>query len=163
MVKCFTDPDASQERRELSLFRTLRGANAKLPKQKRGSLAEEVERVRVQLASLRKTGQPVIAGPFTGEVGFELLYWIPLLRWSVRVCPELAEDLIIVSRGGVGGWVEGLGARYVDILALFEPEEFAAHRALADKQRDVKSSISASSSACSASSVSRKRGSYIRP
>lgn len=114
------------------------GADAKAPKQKLGSLDEEVARVRAQLASVREAGQPVIAGPFTGEVGFELLYWVPLLRWAVRVCPELAEDLIIVSRGGVQGWIEGLGARYVDILALFEPEEFAAHRALADKQRDVK-------------------------
>jgi hypothetical protein len=113
-------------------------ANAKPPKQKRGSLDEDIERIRAQLAGLRKNGQPVIAGPFTGEVGFELLYWIPFLRWAVRVCPELGEDLIVVSRGGVEGWVEGLGARYVDILALFEPEEFAAHRALADKQRDIK-------------------------
>jgi hypothetical protein len=110
----------------------------KAPKQKLGSLHDEVERIKLQLSSLPRAGQPVIAGPFTGEVGFELLYWIPFLRWAVRAVPELGENLIIVSRGGVQTWVEGLGARYIDILSLCEPEEFAAHRALADKQRDIK-------------------------
>jgi hypothetical protein len=105
---------------------------------KRASLDQEVEQVRAELARLLRPGGTVIAGPFTGEVGFELLYWIPLLRWAVREFPELRGRLVVVSRGGVQGWLEGLGAGYVDILSLFPPEDFAAHRALSDKQRDLK-------------------------
>ena len=26
-------------------------------------------------------GEPIVAGPWLGEVGFELLYWVPFLRW----------------------------------------------------------------------------------
>ena len=29
---------------------------------------------------MRKPG-PILVGPWLSEVGFELLYWIPLLRW----------------------------------------------------------------------------------
>jgi hypothetical protein len=79
----------------------------------------------------------VLAGPFTGEVGFELLYWIPMLRWAVREFPELRGRLIAVSRGGVQDWLKGLDAQYFDVLDLFSPEDFAAHRAIADKQRRV--------------------------
>ncbi len=107
-------------------------------KRKRANLDDEVERVRTQLVRLLKPGSPVLAGPFTGEVGFELLYWIPLLRWAVREFPELRGRLVVVSRGGVEGWLQGLDAQYVDILSLFSPEDFARHRALSDKQRDVK-------------------------
>jgi hypothetical protein len=110
----------------------------KKEKRKRGSLEEEVEWLRGVVVGLAAKPGPVLAGPFTGEVGFELLYWIPLLRWAVREVPDLRGRLVVVSRGGVHGWVEGLDARYVDILSLFSPEEFARHRAIADKQREVR-------------------------
>jgi hypothetical protein len=80
----------------------------------------------------------VVACPFTGEVGFELLYWIPFLRWAVQEVPELRGRLVVVSRGGVDGWIEGIDARYVDILSLCSPEEFARHRAISDKQREIR-------------------------
>ena len=28
--------------------------------------------------------EPILVGPWLGEVGFELLYWIPFLRWFAR-------------------------------------------------------------------------------
>jgi hypothetical protein len=107
-------------------------------KRKRGSFEEEVEWLRGVVAGLAAEPGPVIAGPFTGEVGFELLYWIPLLRWAIREVPDLRGRLVVVSRGGVSSWIEGLEARYVDILSLFSPEDFARHRAIADKQREVR-------------------------
>jgi hypothetical protein len=110
----------------------------KKEKRKRGSFEEEVEWLRGVVAGLAAKPGPVIAGPFTGEVGFELLYWIPLLRWAIREVPDLRGRLVVVSRGGVSKWIEGLDARYVDILSLFPPEDFARHRAIADKQREVR-------------------------
>jgi hypothetical protein len=107
---------------------------AKGAKRKR-SLEDELDRVRLQVARVLKHRGPVFAGPFTGEVGFELLYWVPFIRWAVREFPELEERLVYISRGGTEPWLQGLDVRYIDILTLFPPEDFAAHRALRDKQR----------------------------
>ena len=62
---------------------------------------------------------PVLAGPWLGEVGFELLYWIPFLRWAVSEFPGLRRQLVIQSRGGVASWYEGLATRYVDLFDHF--------------------------------------------
>ena len=40
--------------------------------------------VQRELASLARSGRPLIVGPWLGEVGFELLYWIPFLDWAVE-------------------------------------------------------------------------------
>lgn len=117
----------------------IRAVREKAPKRKRSaSLDEEVERVRAEISELAGTNGKVIAGPFTGEVGFELLYWVPLLRWAVREFPALRGRLVVVSRGGVHDWIGGLDATYVDVLSLLPAEEFARHRALSDKQREMK-------------------------
>ena len=60
--------------------------------------------MRKELRLLSKVRGHVMVGPWLSEVGFELLYWIPFLRWAV---PEFNLDpsrLIVVSRGGVAGW-----------------------------------------------------------
>jgi hypothetical protein len=46
------------------------------------SEAESLEQrfLRQALQGIEGTGD-IIAGPWTGEVGFELLYWIPFLNW----------------------------------------------------------------------------------
>jgi hypothetical protein len=106
----------------------------KKPKRKK-NLADTEERVRGQVARLAKRGGAVLAGPWTGEVGFELLYWIPFLRWAVREFPDLRGRIVYISRGGTKDWLKGLDAQYVDILTMFPSEDFARHRALADKQR----------------------------
>ncbi len=33
------------------------------------------------LDRIASSRQPIVIGPWTGEVGFELLYWIPFLEW----------------------------------------------------------------------------------
>ena len=81
-----------------------------------------------EIAGIAASGGPVIAGPWTSEVGFELLYWIPLLRRAVESHPGLAERLTVVSRGGAGAWYEGIANRYVDVFDLISPEELAARR-----------------------------------
>jgi hypothetical protein len=64
----------------------------------------------------------VIAGPWTGEVGFELLYWIPFLNWLQSHGLD-GRRLIVVSRGGTAGWYSRLTSRYIDLLSLMTPEE----------------------------------------
>lgn len=66
----------------------------------------------------------VVIGPWLSEVGFEILYWIPFLRW-VRSAFELdPRRVTVVSRGGTGAWYSGIGGRYVDILDLLSVDEF---------------------------------------
>lgn len=42
-----------------------------------------------------------IVGPFTGEVGYELLYWIPYLRWKLG---DKFKDATAITRGSAGLW-----------------------------------------------------------
>lgn len=79
------------------------------------------------------SGRPVVIGPWTGEVGFELLYWIPFVEW-VRARWQIApEREVIVSRGGVASWYGRGPDRYVDVLSLVSPDEFRG--AVAEEKR----------------------------
>ena len=79
----------------------------------------EVERV------VSGTG-PIVIGPWLSEVGYEVLYWVPFVRWvkaAFRVDPE---RLWVVSRGGVGSWYADITSNYVEIFDEIPPQEFAA-------------------------------------
>jgi hypothetical protein len=58
-----------------------------------------------------------------GEVGFELLYWLPFLRWTVEQEPGLRGRLVLVSRGGTASWAADL-----DALSLLSPEDLVRYR-----------------------------------
>ena len=77
---------------------------------------------RRRVAELAATPDPVLAGPWYSEVGYELLYWMPFLRWASREHPELAEHLTVVSRGGSGHWYSGLECSYQDLFELHAPD-----------------------------------------
>ena len=81
--------------------------------------------------------RPIIIGPWTGEVGFELIYWIPFVRWVLRTYEIAADRLWVVSRGGTRAWYGGIAARYVDAFEFYSPDEFRAATAEAKKQRRV--------------------------
>jgi hypothetical protein len=87
-----------------------------------------VEETRARLAELLAGEEPILAGPFTGEVGFELLYWNPFLRWVLRSYPELDGRLVVVSRGGAGGWLADANATHIDLFSLMSPADFVALR-----------------------------------
>jgi hypothetical protein len=79
----------------------------------------------------------VIVGPWTGEVGFELMYWIPFLAWLVEQGLN-GKRIVAVSRGGAGLWYRHLTSRYVDILDVMTPEEFRERTAGKKKQYDAR-------------------------
>ena len=83
-----------------------------------------------------RSGRPVVAGPWTGEIGFELLYWIPFLR---KLKTRLRDvPLNVISRGGSEAWYSGIAARYQDIFALIDPSEFRTETDLETrKQRSM--------------------------
>ena len=91
-------------------------------------------------AAARDAGD-VIVWPWTGEVGFELLYWIPFLTWLVEQGLG-GQRIVVVSRGGAGLWYRHLTSRYVDILDLLTPDEFRERTAGKKKQYDSRREIS---------------------
>jgi len=80
-----------------------------------------------ELAALAAGTGPVVAGPWLGEVGFELLYWMPFLAWFAERFSVDRSRLYVLSRGGTGSWYEPFAAHYRDVLDYVTPEGFKAH------------------------------------
>jgi hypothetical protein len=98
--------------------------------------AKQEEAVQRVVDRAHRTGRPVMVGPWTGEIGFELLYWIPFLRKLKTRLRDL--PLTVMSRGGATAWYAGIAAQYQDIFALVDPAEFRAQTDLETrKQRAV--------------------------
>jgi hypothetical protein len=57
------------------------------------------------ITDLNKSNDPIIVGPFMMEVGFELLYWIPMVARILEKVDNLEHRPIhIVTRGGAHVW-----------------------------------------------------------
>jgi hypothetical protein len=110
--------------------------------------AQHAQRVRERLKRYADSSLPIIVGPWTGEVGFELLYWIPFLQWATESYPIDRERLIVLSRGGVASWYgrvaaghAGAGnpahgsAGYADAFTFVTPERFRDATEAVKKQR----------------------------
>ena len=86
--------------------------------------AATAEGLKRELERLQRTDAPLIVGPWVGEVGFELLYWIPFLNWALRSYELDRRRLIVVSRGGASPWYRHLTREYLDVFSLFSLEEY---------------------------------------
>ncbi len=106
---------------------------------------------------------PLLAGPWTGEVGYEVLYWVPFLRWLSAAYRLPASRVIAVSRGGVGSWYSGIAGTYVDALDLMAPGTFAARaRSLAADERTAKQLALSELDRDIVSGVTRQIGADVR-
>jgi hypothetical protein len=76
------------------------------------------------IAAIEAANGSVVVGPWLGEVGFEVLYWIPFLHWLFERHGIAPEQVTVVSRGGAGPWYEGLAGRYVDVFDHITPDDF---------------------------------------
>ena len=94
-----------------------------LPRMNPDLPTEEMIAIPRIIHKLHKDDRPIIVGPWLSEVGFEILYWIPFLRWVTNYRPFDPERLVIVSRGGAAPWYAGIGARYVDLFGFYTPEQ----------------------------------------
>jgi hypothetical protein len=79
------------------------------------------------------TDEDVVAGPWTGEVGFELLYWIPFLTWLTTQGMD-GRRLVVISRGGAAPWYRHITSRYIDLFDFISPQEFRARTVGSKKQ-----------------------------
>jgi hypothetical protein len=111
-----------------AIRRALPAASPK-PKAPRPAAPDAVDETRAAVRRLaEETTGPILAGPWVSEVGYELLYWVPFLRWAIEEHPGLAERLVVVSRGGSEHWYEQLGVRYADLFDLYDPDELRRRR-----------------------------------
>jgi hypothetical protein len=82
----------------------------------RPELLEEIRR-------LRQSQQPILCGPWLGEIGFELLYWVPFLRWMCQTANILPDRVWILSRGGGRSWYADFAGHYVEAYDFFTVAE----------------------------------------
>ena len=72
---------------------------------------------------------PIIVGPWLSEVGYEVLYWIPFVRWVQGQYRIPASRLVIVTRGGAAAWYNGIADRSVELFDLMSPADYASRNA----------------------------------
>jgi hypothetical protein len=80
--------------------------------------------VRRALRAAGVGGRPVLLGPFVGEIGYELEYWIPFLRRELHRYGIEPEQATVLTRGGAALWYRDFARHAVDALELFSPEEY---------------------------------------
>ena len=76
-----------------------------------------------ELSAVAQGTKPILAGPWLSEIGFELLYWIPLLNWFCQSHGVDRERIVAVSRGGAEPWYQNVAGRYVDLFDHYAVEE----------------------------------------
>lgn len=100
-----------------------------VPHAVRRGISAQVSRVQAArlergLANLAAGSGTIVAGPWLGEVGFELLYWVPFLRWFAARYHIAPERLLVVSRGGTASWYRPFASGYRETFDYLTPEEF---------------------------------------
>ena len=80
--------------------------------------------LQADLAAMVARPAPIVAGPWLGEVGFELLYWVPFLRWCAERLDVDPDRFVAFSRGGTGSWYRPFAARYADVFDEVSPGMF---------------------------------------
>ena len=102
--------ERDQRRKELTTYRTERA----------------IER---EIARVVSGSDPIVVGPWLSEVGFEVLYWVPFVRWiqsQYRIAPQ---RMVVVTRGGAAAWYGDITMTAVELFDLMSPDEFTARNA----------------------------------
>ena len=90
----------------------------------------EVERaIERDIASLVSGSDPIVVGPWLSEVGFEVLYWVPFVRWVQSQYRIRPERLTVVTRGGAASWYADITPNAIELFDLMSPEEFTSRNA----------------------------------
>lgn len=90
-------------------------------------------KAKIDIRRLNPGSLPLIVGPWLSEVGYEVLYWIPFLRWMKAKKKLSSDQIIIISRGGVASWYQDIGETYIEMFDFISPEEFSLRNS---KRRD---------------------------
>jgi hypothetical protein len=85
--------------------------------------------VERDIAGVVSGADPIIVGPWLSEVGYEVLYWVPFVRWVQSQYDIPRHRLVVVTRGGAAAWYSDLTSNAVELFDLMSPEEYAAGNA----------------------------------
>ena len=99
-------------------------------------VVERERALRERMSRLVSSSLPIVVGPWTGEVGFELLYWIPFLQGLRQAYPIDPARLVVVSRGGVRAWYGHVGGDYAEMFDITTPAAFKEATEAVKKQRN---------------------------
>lgn len=107
------------------------------------AVARDARSLERALGQAARDGGPVIVGPFVGEVGYELLYWIPFARALLRRHGIAPEQCVALTRGGAGAWYADFATRSVELFDLVPHERLVAameerHRRVHDRKQLVR-------------------------
>jgi len=83
--------------------------------------------VRTQAARTERAlrgGGPVLLGPFVGEIGYELEYWIPFMRRELHRHGIDRDRVTVMTRGGAAVWYRDFAAHELDVLELLPPDRY---------------------------------------
>ena len=122
---------SAKQVRRLSWFR------ARVQKQahERGERKKVVETYRAERALERDIARvvsgsdPIIVGPWLSEVGYEVLYWVPFVRWVQAQFNIPPSRLVVVTRGGAASWYADITTHAVELFDLMSPDDYAAGNA----------------------------------
>jgi hypothetical protein len=100
-----------------------------VPRTIRHGVSAQLARVQAvgierDLEAIARGTHTIVAGPWLGEVGFEVLYWVPFLRWFTERFQVDPERMLVVSRGGTSSWYRPFAAGYREIFDYLSPAEF---------------------------------------
>ena len=80
--------------------------------------------VEREIARVVSGTQPIIVGPWLSEVGYEVLYWVPFVRWVQSTYGVKPDRLVVVSRGGAAAWYSDITPHAFELFDLMSPEQF---------------------------------------
>ena len=86
-------------------------------------------RVERDLSRVVAGSDPIVVGPWLSEVGYEVLYWVPFVRWVQSQYDIPADRLVVVTRGGAASWYSDITSNAVELFDLMSPDEYAAGNA----------------------------------
>ncbi len=70
------------------------------------------------IAELSADRNPILIGPWRSELGFEVLYFLPFLKWLAGKVPNFKERAVIITRGGLAQMYAKVAGRGVDLYGL---------------------------------------------
>ena len=77
-----------------------------------------------QLHNILAGDKKILVGPWLSEVGFELLYWIPMLQMMKERYDVSPDRLHVLSRGGVSDWYHKVSHNYHEIFDVMTVDEY---------------------------------------
>ena len=93
---------------------------------KRRRALSTARRAAKKIERIASSDRTIVAGPWIGGVGMELLYWIPFLNQLVSEHGVDPARVVAVSRGGAEPWYADVAGGYVDLLDHYTADEIRA-------------------------------------